>query len=333
MNIYITFDYELFHGIKSGSVEHSLIEPTNRIEEILNKYNVKGTFFVDTTYICKLNKIKDCDAQLNESFTKICKQLKKLADNGHSIQLHIHPQWFYSEYKNGKWNVNTEYFKISSCPPKDIDKMFDEGIKLIESITNKKCIAYRAGGYSIQTLPNYAELLIKHKIKIDSSCLCGKKVLSKYQSYDFTKIKYSDIYTFNDDITLKDKHGNGRIIELPIYTMPTNNIIFAYKKTKYKGTVIKFGDGSAIANAVPFHKRIINKLKLIFTPLRLPASIDSLLGCMLIPIYRHAKRNNIKDFTIICHPKSTTNYSLKFLDDFLITTTIDNNYKTVEDII
>ena len=38
MYIYITFDYEMFLGPNIGSVDKCLIEPTNRIMEIGDKY-------------------------------------------------------------------------------------------------------------------------------------------------------------------------------------------------------------------------------------------------------------------------------------------------------
>ena len=45
-----TFDYELFLGDKSGSVQDCLITPTDHLISLLNKYEFKAYFFVDTVY-------------------------------------------------------------------------------------------------------------------------------------------------------------------------------------------------------------------------------------------------------------------------------------------
>ena len=52
--ILITLDYELFFG-KSGSLEKSIINPTNKLLKILDKYNIKASF-VDSGYILNLNR-------------------------------------------------------------------------------------------------------------------------------------------------------------------------------------------------------------------------------------------------------------------------------------
>ena len=54
-----TFDYELFLGSKSGSVKNCLINPTNKLLSVLEKYNHKSIFFIDFTYLTKLYLIKN----------------------------------------------------------------------------------------------------------------------------------------------------------------------------------------------------------------------------------------------------------------------------------
>ncbi len=47
----ITFDYELFLGEKSGTVQQCLIDPTDKLLDLLGKYAFKALFFIDTVYI------------------------------------------------------------------------------------------------------------------------------------------------------------------------------------------------------------------------------------------------------------------------------------------
>jgi hypothetical protein len=53
-DVVITFDYELFLGVDSGTAEKCIFKPVNYILEAFEKYNGKGIFFVDTTYLLTL---------------------------------------------------------------------------------------------------------------------------------------------------------------------------------------------------------------------------------------------------------------------------------------
>ena len=59
MNIYITLDYELFFAKESGSVEKSIIEPTQKIIDVVDPLGIKLCFFVDSGYLVNLKKYKD----------------------------------------------------------------------------------------------------------------------------------------------------------------------------------------------------------------------------------------------------------------------------------
>ena len=54
MNIFLTFDYELFFGETTGSVEGCMIQPTNNLLAISKKYSIPMTFFVDVGYLIRL---------------------------------------------------------------------------------------------------------------------------------------------------------------------------------------------------------------------------------------------------------------------------------------
>ena len=48
-HLLFTFDYELFLGERSGNVLDSVINPTQDILNLLEEYNIKAIFFVDTS--------------------------------------------------------------------------------------------------------------------------------------------------------------------------------------------------------------------------------------------------------------------------------------------
>ena len=54
MNIYLTYDYELFFGKSTGTVENWIIQPAKRLPELSKKHSIAMTFFVYVGYIIKL---------------------------------------------------------------------------------------------------------------------------------------------------------------------------------------------------------------------------------------------------------------------------------------
>src|SRR5574344_1586280 len=194
MDVYFTFDYELYLGSNTGTVDKCLITPTNKIVAVLNKKSVRATFFVDVLYLMKLKEYSKSYNNLAVDYNKIITQLKELSTKGHSIQLHLHPQWYYSTYNGKEWILDFSHYKLSDCPMSDVHNMFEKGISLLESITTKKVFAFRAGGYSIQSLADYVNIFKQYGILVDSSALTGLKSISRFQVYNFTQVKANRIY-------------------------------------------------------------------------------------------------------------------------------------------
>ena len=56
MDIYLTFDYELFFGEETGTVEKCLIQPTNDLLDLCERYSISMTFFVDVGFFYSIRK-------------------------------------------------------------------------------------------------------------------------------------------------------------------------------------------------------------------------------------------------------------------------------------
>ena len=59
INCYITLDYELFMGARTGSINNSLIKPMTELDLMLDKYNIRTNLFVDSAYLLRLKQLKD----------------------------------------------------------------------------------------------------------------------------------------------------------------------------------------------------------------------------------------------------------------------------------
>ena len=87
--VILSFDYELFFGERSGTVDNSIIRPTELLLNKLDKINGKATFFVDYLMI----KYLEAQPKTTKEARKITTQLQEIVQQGHRIELHIHPHW------------------------------------------------------------------------------------------------------------------------------------------------------------------------------------------------------------------------------------------------
>lgn len=108
LKIRFTFDYEIHFGKNNESLDKILFEPTNQILDVLDKYNIKAIFFVDTLCYYKmmeLNKNDFCEKMKNQ-----CIDMMK---RGHDVQLHIHAHWLSSHFIFPSSFVNNSIINLS----------------------------------------------------------------------------------------------------------------------------------------------------------------------------------------------------------------------------
>lgn len=336
MKILLTLDYELFNGKKCGSVENCLIKPMEELLTILDKYDFKVTLFVDTVFINRLGELACEHEELRKEYDKIVSQLKDLYNNGHDLQLHIHPNWLYATYSNGQWSSVLTDYKLSDMSDGDVDRMFSEGVKFLAGITSdsQSIVAYRAGAYCIQTYKKFQEVFHKYGIIIDSSVYRHQKsITEKWQYYDYTSIPNEYLYRFSNDVCKKDVQGSLLEVSIPTYLMSKIQL-FRHKCVVNginKNEKKKWGDGLSSINTLDKKTlQILRIMKARLFPSRMVASIDSTNGYLLKKIYHREKRNNGEYMLIMGHPKNFTPYSLNCLNDFLFDIDkIDDQFITI----
>lgn len=315
MRIYITLDYELFFGRISGSVEDCIIKPTQKLLEILDPHNIKLTLFVDAGYLMALKRQEEEFPQLSEDYNTIAAQIDELYQKGHSIQLHIHPHWEDSYFKNGKWEFNTNRYKLTDFNNAEILDIVSTYHNCIKEITKKPCTAYRAGGWSAQPFTAIGAALESENIFTDSTVFPGGYYQSEQQLYDFTQVPmHAPRYNFHNNLTTPV--AQGKFLELPIAAHRVSPVFFwkfAYHKILKKPEHKAYGNGAAIA------KQKDDVFRLLTRSSNSVVSIDGYKASYLKAAfnrYNNAK-SNPQDFVIIGHPKAFTPYSLKKVGEFV----------------
>lgn len=89
--VIFSYDYELFFGIMSGTVQKTLIEPTNLLLDCMESVSARGNFFIDYLMFECLEKLSDERAKSDLKLMK--EQVKDMVRRGHRIELHLHPHW------------------------------------------------------------------------------------------------------------------------------------------------------------------------------------------------------------------------------------------------
>ena len=233
--VILSYDYELFFGDKSGTVQKTLIEPTNAILDAMDSVNMKGNFFVDWQMLkyLKLQNKERTDAD----YMLIVEQLHDIVRRGHRIELHIHPHWVDAKYNgDGTWDFSEfRHYSLNSFSEEEIIDMFVEGTDLLTSIARDvdpeyKIVAFRAGGWAIQPFEKVKKGLETVGIYIDSSVMPGRAIKCDYSECDFLDAPspQSGYYYFSDDVCKED--SNGKFLQIPISSLQPSFIRRVYTR-------------------------------------------------------------------------------------------------------
>jgi len=224
MFIILTCDYEIF-GDGTGSIESCLIEPTESMLKIANKYSVPLTLMVD---ICEYHAFKNEEEKKSfpDGYTPaswIEKQLIDCIQSGHDVQLHIHPQWTnYTYYKErNEFRVDMGRWKVSSISYDELCKILKRGKETLENLLKPykieyRCFAFRAGAWSIQPERDVLRALSDTGFRIDSSVAPGCSYKDSLTAYDFRQMPDKPFWHIKEN--LKTDSGKG-ILEVPVYTV------------------------------------------------------------------------------------------------------------------
>lgn len=315
--VILSYDYELFFGDRSGTVQKSLIEPTNQLLDAMDSVGFKGNFFIDWQMLKYLSLEED--ERCKRDHAAIVNQLKDMVRRGHRIELHIHPHWVDAKYNgDGTWNFDEfRHYSLNSFTKDEITEMFVEGTNLLESIAREvepdyKIIAFRAGGWAVQPFEMLKEGFIKAGIKIDSSVAIGAYGKNQYSYFDFRDVNSTRpyFYKFSNDVTSENLNGN--FLEVPISTYRRNilNRIFDRIFRMFVSSSKVIADGTHMRNDLREH---IKPLRSMVTLSRI-SHFSSILSVI-------SQRAPI--ITIIDHPKDYTrsaSTNIKFLSILYRTT-------------
>ncbi len=311
----ITFDYEVFLGRKTGTINKCVIRPTEAILEILKKYNAKAIFFVDTTWLLFIKEYYP------EDFDIVVTQLRNIILSGSSVELHLHPQWIDAE-KTAKGIVFRTYkhYKLHSLPRDEINNLFSKSADLLHNITGVRLTCFRAGGWAIEPFTELKEAFVNNGLKFDFSVVPGM-VIREGKSYDidFSESPSGLFYRFEHDTGSVDPDGS--FVEFPMSTFRNNPVYRVLNKVFLK--ISKdgpFGDGAGSKDRT-FRGTLTHLLSFSVEKF----SLDKTMNILFRFILRvHLRKRKL--IVAVSHPKTASPEALrnlKFLAENYVTLNSD----------
>ena len=246
--IILTIDYEIYFGRETGSVEDCMIDPTNKLMDILDLNDSKMTVFWDILHFHKLLEMEEKHPELKSDRIAIQNQIFDLHKRGHDIQLHIHSHWLDSTFIDGKWVFTYDRFKVHNLTKGDRVEDINSVLgcvtyakNLMERIVRQvdehyKVTTFRAGGYLIEPFQELCTAFIQNNITVDSSVCPDMINNNDIFSYNFKNYPKELIYRFSNDISRIN--NKGRFIEITVTTIRIPLLTKIYftllKRYKYK---------------------------------------------------------------------------------------------------
>lgn len=200
-------DTEIF-GNGAGHVAFRQYLPVKRYLEILKKYSIKSTFFVDVAHILFLkSKINYSDFRLQVLLFE--ETLRLIHNAGMDIQLHIHSQFSDAVLIDNQIEV-TKKWNIGMIDSDKQKKLFNECYDYLHSTlrkigSNDQVVAYKAGSWGIQPFSSLYDEFVQKNI----SLLLGpsKELKIKNLNIDYSNME-NDVFPYFCDKLDVCKIGN-----------------------------------------------------------------------------------------------------------------------------
>lgn len=314
----LTLDYELY-GNGSGDVFKHIIEPTDTILDIAEKYNARLTIFFEVIEYWKLKEEWEKGNKMGYRHNPIEameNQIKEAYRRGHDVQLHLHPQWVDAIWTEEGWKVNLDKWRLGGYEGEGENSLFhllQRGKETIERIIADEeyhCTVLRAGGYNIQPSEEVIKAMKTVGLKADTSIYPGGKETGFLSQYDYTSICPSVGMWYCGKKLECIVEDRTEIMEFPIVAFPILRLnkylsldrihsLLRNRKSAKDSFSAKTGGKSG---------GVLNKLKYFFQ-----YESQTWDYCLFSKsmhrnfLYRISKQADRSVFTLVGHPKSFTN--------------------------
>lgn len=324
MRLFITLDYELYFGERTGSVEKCITGPTEMLIEMAVRQGIKLCHFVDIGFLLRLEEEMKNHPVLQKDYSLICSQLEKLHHLGHDLQLHIHPHWEDSYFDGSRWRCNIDRYKLDDFRDEEIREIVGRYTSKLSQF-NPNIIAFRAGGWCIQPFDRLESALKERGILFESSVFANGYFESAHYKYDFRGAPLKSRWKFSTDPLIEDE--TGPFTEIAISSI--HNSPLFYWRLFLLGRINPY-EHKPLGDGVPISAPG-QRFQLLTRWTHNTVSIDGYNASLLKRALRQHIRLKKEDMVIIGHPKSLSRYGLKTLEHFIMDVKQNHHFCTFTD--
>jgi hypothetical protein len=325
LKLFLTFDHELPLGGVRSNWNDALFEPTNTLLDVAEKLGVPVVFFTDV--LCAM-RFQEWD---NEGYFKpYISQLRNAVSRNHDVQLHLHPHWLTSGYKENRF-IPSNDFSLSdfagNTSGNTIEGIIKSGVDFLKDVMkpvadNYRCIAFRAGGYNLginEDRGRILTVLYENGIRYDTSIIKGFYFKSAISEVDFRKMPDPPNWYIDLSGKLSEVSESG-IFEIPIASIPKTpfEVPTMFKMKKYahrapanRGYQIHEGKPGGYSHKI---KQLFSSRMLSFDNYTL--SHDYLMKILNYNVNKYRKYDEVL-LSISGHPKSMGSYSFELMQRFV----------------
>ncbi|MGA2254141.1 MAG: hypothetical protein ABSG53_05715, partial [Thermoguttaceae bacterium] len=324
LKILLSFDHELSLG-SADSYARNLFDPTDGLLELADLLRVPITLFTD---VCAAIRFRDWDHK--GYFVPYQQQVRRAVEQGHDVQLHIHPHWIDSSYQNGRFIPAMTYtlgcFRDRRWPD-SIPGIVERGVAMLNELclpcrADYQCIAFRAGGFCLA--PETASVLAAlydAGIRIDSSIAKGNYIESAAATVDHRNMPARANWFIARGGPL-DREADEGLYEIPIAARPRtpwNNVPFLVKRVWYRSRRHR-------SDGLPFDEGRISlpiKIRRLFPQSAWMLGFDNFTSGVseLMSILAYHVRTHAHEDTVACsaisHPKYMGVHSRQLMQQFV----------------
>lgn len=220
--IAITIDYETWHPIPEGKKidwEKDVFEPFEKIIGMVAQHAIKVTFMIEMgEYFWVLKHMPLVAKKMEE-------QWKRAIQEGHDVQLHLHPCWLPelgAQCTEGRWSWDWSKKKAHDYPG-DLTALIGLCKKTLEEKLQEvnpeyRVTSFRAGAYQAQPFSRLFDALVANGIECDSSVYPMGVSEERGYDYSYAYSNHSPYWANRFDPQLKAPPSESKIIEFPIFT-------------------------------------------------------------------------------------------------------------------
>jgi hypothetical protein len=290
-----------------------VLAPSNALVNLANHHGVPLVFFVDAAWLLRMREVARRHPSLMADHDRVMHQLQTFADEGHELQLHVHPHWFDSHWVDGAWSMDLRRYRLQEFPDEQIGTIVRDCTLLLRTLAGRTPVAaYRAGGWCVQPFQRLAPALQQAGIRIDSTVYPGGRQQGTGPWHDFTQAPPASRWRFASDPLRPDAHGS--FLEVPIASHRVSPA-FYWQLALVRKLGLAGHRSRSNGEAMPLSRAdVARKLLRRTTSV---VSFDGLKAGLLEDAYAAYRRRRSEDFVIMGHPKALTRYAFAQLDQFL----------------